>query len=184
MALPYAGLVIWHLFRQCRQVVGLDHILRIVYVELEVRHNGQVVPYLVGVFREFQLWEELFHRAYDGFGAKIAFLPVLDGQTMVDHLLEVPAIFGHREPFQPCVICQHMQLFVFCGEEMSEWLTVGKLLSQRGIFLGITEHLRDVLFVIDDLDIGDILFIRCRIAIGVHGHVHRIHESLVGCDVK
>ena len=79
------------------QVVRTDNLIGVVDVQLEVRHDGEVVPQLVLEVGDFaQLGEHASHDVDDGVGTALTFCTVFDGQRMVDHVLHAPSVLRKR----------------------------------------------------------------------------------------
>ena len=67
---------------------------RIVNIQLEIGHNGQMIPQLaVGISRIPQIWEHAPHYLYNGIRTPLTLVTVSDGQGIINHVLYTPAIF-------------------------------------------------------------------------------------------
>ena len=66
-------------------------------IELEIRHDEEVVPQLVGeVGRVPQQRKQVAHHGDYGPRLAVALAPVPDGKQGVDHLVDMAAVFGQE----------------------------------------------------------------------------------------
>ena len=81
------------------QIVLADNLVRIIYIQLEVGHDGKVVPQLMfEVGHIAQMGKHVSHDVDDCICAALAFCAVFDCQRVVYHILDAAAIFGQRHP--------------------------------------------------------------------------------------
>ena len=106
-----------HFLRFGVELFSFHHPFGIVDVELEIRHNGQMIPHLVRVFRLLQFGKQGLHRADYSACACIALIAVFQSAGIIDHPLEISAIFRKHELFSPGVVCEHKSI-VFTVEGM------------------------------------------------------------------
>lgn len=78
---------------------------RRIHVQLEIGHDKQLIPQLVlkiGDVPEVGL--QVAHDTDDGLGHFVALLTVFNTNRIVDHFLEMPAVFGYEEMGTFCVV--------------------------------------------------------------------------------
>ena len=96
--------------------LGLLHVVGIVYVELEVAHQREVVPQLalvvhaVGAVREHAL-----HYRYYGVGALLPPVAVGYADGVVYHALHLTSVLGKYEALTLCVVVQSFYIhYIIC----------------------------------------------------------------------
>lgn len=99
-----ASLRIGHAARRDSQfLTGRLRIGRI-HIELEIRHDKEVIPQLMGEIGGIaQQRVEIAHHGDHGTGLTVALAAVLDQLQRVDHLLNMPSVFGQVQ-LASCVI--------------------------------------------------------------------------------
>ena len=87
------------------QIVGTNHLARIIDIEFKIRHDGQLIPqHFIGVIIVATVRKEVVHNADNSGGATISLLAVGNRHTVVNHLLYVPPEFGQNEFLALCII--------------------------------------------------------------------------------
>ena len=77
------------------QFFTLHDFERIVNVQLEIGHDGQMIPKLVLEIRHItQMRKHTAHDIDNRIGATLAFFPIFDSQRMIHHILDTSTVFG------------------------------------------------------------------------------------------
>lgn len=101
VAIVYREVTIWDALGLCHQVLALHNGIGIVYIELEIGHDGEMVPQLVlEVVDIAQVREQVAHDIYDGIGTTGTLLPVGNREAVIDHLLHIAPILGQDKFFE------------------------------------------------------------------------------------
>lgn len=80
------------------EVFLLDDFVWVVNVQLEVCHDGQVVPKdMFEVADVAEVREEVAHCVDDGVGAASPLVSIFDGQAVVHHVLDISTVFWKFE---------------------------------------------------------------------------------------
>ena len=84
--------------RLVRHLVCLTDIVGVVDIESEPAHDGEMVPQLLlEVYGVLTLWKHAGHGVDDGLGTALPHFPVRQFHGMVNHELNLPAIFWQYE---------------------------------------------------------------------------------------
>ena len=105
VAVTYFGAGIRNGFRFGYQVVFADNFVWIVDVQLEVRHDGKMIPQLVlEIGYVAKVGKHVSHDVDNGICTTLALGAVFDCQCMVYHILDAAPVFGQRHPLLLSII--------------------------------------------------------------------------------
>lgn len=102
----HAGSLGWYRSRSFVKSMRLGRCERAVDIQTESGHYIKVIPKFTAEFGRITLnREECGHRIDYGIRAGCALLSVFDCKTVVDHILNVPAILRKHELLEMVIIC-------------------------------------------------------------------------------
>ena len=89
---------IFHWLRFLRYLHGLRHIEWVIHIQLEIAHDGKMIPQLaLMVLHAIALWEHTFHDGNDSLSTTLTLPLVLQRNSMIYHVLDFPAILWHHQ---------------------------------------------------------------------------------------
>jgi hypothetical protein len=93
------------------QMLLLYNFVRIIHVQAEISHDGQVIPQdMLEIIDVPQVGKQISHYTDNRVRTTIAFFAVFYRQAVVYHVLNVAAIFRKSHGFRVCVIL-HLLFF-------------------------------------------------------------------------
>ena len=96
---------IFHGFGFLGNLCSIAYIERIIDIELEIAHDGEMIPeFLLMVFQASVFRKHAIHDLDDRLGTALALLAVFQLYTVIHHLLNLTSVFRQHELFSRCII--------------------------------------------------------------------------------
>ena len=109
MAVTYFGTGIRDCFRFGFQIIFADNFVWIINVQLEVGHDGKMVPkFMLEIGYITQVGKHISHDVDNRVCTTLTFGAVFDCQCMVYHVLDTASVFGQRHPFLLSIILHNL----------------------------------------------------------------------------